>query len=130
MKYFILMFSLISLLNADFDWPGDYDEALKIAKKEKKEIYLMIGSANCRFCEKFENVVLMDKDVYKNLTQDFVPLYLSKDIDDIPEGLKTSPIPRHYFLDENGKVIESMIGYRGQECFYNILEDIRELRKK
>jgi len=126
-KYIILIFVLISTLNA-FNWPDDYDEALAQAKKEKKDIYLLIGSANCPFCEKFERIVLEDKTIYKKLTKTFVPLYLSKDIDDIPEQFATSPIPRHYFLDENGKIIESMMGYRGIPCFNNIMDDVNELR--
>ena len=130
MKYIILIIALISTLSAEFDWPSDYDEALESAKKEKKDIYLLIGSANCPFCEKFENTVLMDKDMYKKLTKNFVPLYLSRDIDDIPEKFKTTPIPRHYFLDENGKIIEDMMGYRGIPCFNNIIDDVNELRKR
>lgn len=130
MKYFILIMLLFSSSWAYFDWPSDYDEALAKAKKEKKDIYLLIGSANCPFCEKFENNVLSDKEVYKKLTKNFVPLYLSRDIDDIPEKFKTSPIPRHYFLDENGEIIEELMGYRGIPCFFNIIDDINELRKR
>ncbi len=130
MKYIILIMALISALNAEFDWPSDYDEALENAKKEKKGVYLLIGSANCPFCEKFENQVLTDNDVYKKLTKNFIPLYLSRDIDDIPEKFKTSPIPRHYFLDENGDIVESLMGYRGIPCFNNIIDDVNDLRKK
>ena len=89
MKYLILIIALISTLSANFDWPGDYDEALKTAKVENKAVYLMIGSATCPFCEKFEKNVLEDKEVYKKLTKNFVPLYLSKDIDDIPSQFST-----------------------------------------
>jgi thioredoxin-related protein len=130
MKYFILIMLLFSSSWAYFDWPSDYNEALVKAKKEKKDIYLLIGSANCPFCEKFENNVLSDKEVYKKLTKNFVPLYLSRDIDDIPEKFKTSPIPRHYFLDEKGEIIEELMGYRGIPCFFNIIDDINELRKR
>lgn len=130
MKYFILIMFLFSSSWAYFEWPSDYDEALLKAKKEKKDIYLLIGSANCPFCEKFENNVLSDKEVYKKLTKNFVPLYLSRDIDDIPEKFKTSPIPRHYFLDEKGEIIEELMGYRGIPCFFNIIDDINELRKR
>mgnify|MGYP002712068470 CR=1 FL=1 len=130
MKYLIITMILITSLFGNFDWPSDYDEALESAKKEKKDIYLMIGSANCPWCEKFENTVLEDKAVYKKLTKNYVPLYLSRDIDDIPEQFKTSPIPRHYFIDENGEIIEGLMGYRGIPCFNNIIDDVNELRKR
>ena len=131
MKYLvsIILFSTL-LFSADLDWPSDYDEALLQAKKEKKDIYILIGSATCPWCEKFENEVLMNDEVIKRLKKDYVLVYLSKEIDDIPEHLEVRPIPRHYFLTENGEIIYTTIGYRNIENFYDVLDDVKESKEE
>lgn len=128
MKYLILIIALISTLSADFDWPDDYNEALSEAKKEKKEIYLMIGSATCPWCEKFEKKVLSDKEVINKLKKSYILLYLSVDIDEIPSHLKKGPLPRHYFLTNKGEVIYTTMGYRSKEGFYEVLDDVSEFK--
>ena len=128
MKYIIIVLALISTLSAEFDWPSDYDVALESAKAEKKDIYLLIGSEYCPWCEKFEKRVLEKKEVVDKLEKDFVLLYLSRDIDDIPEHLEKTPLPRHYFLTENGEIIYTTIGYRGVEAFYEIIDEVKECK--
>jgi len=126
MKYIILIFALLSSLSADFDWPSDYDEALVKAKKEKKDVYLFIGSAYCRYCEKMKKTTFADKDVLKRLDKDFVSIYMSRDIDDIPSQFKTKPVPRHYFLTDKGEVIYTTIGSRSKEAFFELLDEVEE----
>lgn len=129
MKYLILLIALISTLSAEFDWPGDYDEALAQAKVEKKDVYLFIGAANCKYCEKFENRVLVKDEVIKKLKKDFVYLYLSRDIDDIPSKFETRAVPRHYFLTANGEIIHTTIGSRNIEEFYELLDDVKVIKE-
>ena len=128
MKYIIIVLALISTLSAEFDWPSDYDVALESAKAEKKDIYLLIVSEYCPWCEKFEKRVLEKKEVVDKLEKDFVLLYLSRDIDDIPEHLEKTPLPRHYFLTQNGEIIYTTIGYRGVEAFYEIIDEVKECK--
>jgi len=126
MKHLILLIALLSTLSAEFDWPSDYDEAIEMAKKEKKDIYLFIGSAYCKYCEKMKKTTLSDKDVLKKLNKSFVSIYMSRDIDDIPSQFKTKPVPRHYFLTSKGKVIYTTIGSRSKEAFFDLLEEVEE----
>lgn len=128
MRYLILIIALLSTLSA-FDWPSDFDEAKEQAKKEQKNIYMLIGSEYCPWCEKFEKKVLSQKEVITRLEKDYVLIYLSRDIDDIPTHLEKTPLPRHYFLTETGEVIYTTVGYRSVEAFYEILNDVKEAEK-
>ncbi len=125
MKHIILILVFISTLSA-FNWPDDYDEALSQAKAQHKDIYLLIGSEYCPWCEKFEKKILSDKEVVNKLKKDYILLYLSTNIDEIPSHLKKSPLPRHYFLTQDGKVIYTTMGYRSKEGFYEVLSDVKE----
>ncbi len=128
MRYFILVAVFISTLSA-LNWSSDYEAALKEAKKEKKDIYLFLGSEYCKYCDKFKEEVLIKDEVIKRLKKSYVLLYLSRDIDDIPAGLETKPVPRHYFLDEKGKVIYTTIGGRSVEGFYELLDEVKDTKE-
>ncbi len=129
MRYFILIMAFISLLSAGADWPSDYEKALAQAKKEKKDIYLFIGSEYCKYCDKLEAEVFSKEDVMKRLKKDYVLIYLSRDIDDIPQKFETKPVPRHYFLTSNGEIIYTTIGYRNVKGFYELLDEVKEAKK-
>lgn len=129
MRYLILVIALLSTLSA-IDWPDNYEEALVEAKKEKKDIYLFIGSEDCKFCEKLKKEVLSKKEVVDTLKKDYVLIYLSTVIDDIPSQFEVSPIPRHYFLTDTGSVIYTTIGGRSKEGFYELLDDVKEIKEE
>ena len=125
MKYIILIIALISSLSA-FDWPSDYEEALDRAKQEKKDIYLFLGSEYCKYCEKFEKEVLVKEEVVQRLEKDYILIYMSRDIDDIPSHLEVRPVPRHYFLTDKGEIIYTTIGSRSVDGFYDMLDEVKE----
>lgn len=128
MKYLILVIALIFNLSA-FDWPSDYEEALVRAKKENKMVYLFIGSEYCKYCEKLEKEVFSKDEVMRRLKKSYVLLYLSRDIDDIPEQFQVRPVPRHYFLTDKGEVIYTTLGYRSVEGFNELLDEVEEAKK-
>ena len=130
MRYFILMAVLISSLSAAaLNWSSDYEKALADAKREKKEIYLFLGSEYCKYCEKFKDEVLVKDEVLKRLSSSYILLYLSRDIDDIPAGLEAKPVPRHYFLDSSGKVIYTTIGGRSVEGYNELLDEVKDIKE-
>lgn len=127
MRYILLIIALISTLSA-FDWPSDYDEALEQAKKEKKDVYLFVGSEYCKYCERFKKEVLVKQEVIKRLQKDYVLIYMSRDIDDIPKHLEVRPVPRHYFLTSKGEIIYTTIGSRSTEGFYEMLDEVKDAK--
>jgi thioredoxin-related protein len=125
MRYIFLVFALLSALNA-FEWPNNYDEALAKAKKEKKDVYLFLGSEYCRYCDKFKKEVLEKDEILKKLHKSYVLLYLSRDIDDIPPRFEVKPVPRHYFLTNDGKIIYTTIGGRSVKSFDELLDEVAD----
>ena len=127
MRYIFLFLFLVSSLFS-FQWPDEYDAALSQAKKEHKDVYVFVGSAYCSFCTKLKETTFADKEVLKALKKDYVNIYLSKDIDDIPSNLTIPFVPAHYFLTSDGKMIYSTAGYKSKEAFLELLDDVKELK--
>jgi len=122
----IILFVIASLQAMELGWSDNYDEALAQAKKEHKLVYTLITSSTCGWCRKFEKTTLQDTMVKKRLTKEFITVQLTRDFDTIPKEFKTSPVPRHYFTDSNGKILYSSLGYRKVECFDSFMDNAQE----
>jgi thioredoxin-related protein len=125
MKTFILSLIFISsLFSFELDWINDYDKAIELAKKEHKDIYLFIGADKCPFCKKFKEQTLSQKSVIDALKKDFITIYLSRDQHHIPDRFEKYGAPRHYFLDENGKIIFDSFGFLEPAGFFTLLDEV------
>lgn len=129
MKYLLLSFIFLAALNAsELNWIHNYDEALTLAKKEQKYVYIFIGADNCRFCERFKDLTLSKKEVMDTLKKDYIPLYLNRDQHEIPKRFIIQGVPRHYFLTPSGEIIHEDAGSREPAGFYDILDEV-DLKK-
>ncbi len=125
MKYLVTFFLLVSsLLSADLEWPSDYKQALEKAKKEHKQVYMLITSQNCRWCRKFENKTLEDEQIMQKLQAKYVLLHIDRDKDFLPEKYKSKRVPRHYFITPKGEVIYTFLGYWDIEDFSSFIDDV------
>jgi len=130
MKYLISIILLSTFLfSSDLDWSSDYEKALIQAKKENKFIYVLITSDSCRWCRKFEQTTLLDMDIEDRLEEEYITLHLSRDQHKIPSKFKTSPVPRHYFLDQKGDILYDTLGYRDVELFNSFMDNAKERYK-
>jgi thioredoxin-related protein len=123
----VLLFSL-TLAASELNWLHDYNTALRSAKAEKRDIYLFIGADHCRFCKKFKETTLTDKEVKQMLSEHFVTLYLSRDRHAVPDGFERFGVPRHYFLDANGKILDEDAGLLDPEAFLGLLNEVQLYR--
>jgi len=131
MRFFISIIFLSTLLfSANLDWPNDYDKALLQAKKENKFIYVLITSDDCRWCRKFEETTLQDKDIKKRLEEEYITVHLSRDSHKVPDFFKTSPVPRHYFLDQEGVILYNTLGHRDVELMNSFMDNSEERYNK
>ena len=133
MKKIIILLAIVSsLFGAGLDWPNEYKEALAQAKKENKQIYMLITANDCRWCRKFEQTTLQDAKVLKALKEKYVLLHIDRemDMDDMPSTFKSKRVPRHYFLRNNGKVIYTFVGYWDSLDFISFLEDVAKTLKE
>jgi len=127
MKYLvsIILFSTL-LFSSDLGWSSDYDKALIQAKKENKFVYVLITSDSCIWCRKFEQTTLLDMDIEDRLEEEYITIHLSRDQHKIPGKFKTSPVPRHYFLDQKGNILYDTLGYRDVELFNSFMDNAKE----
>lgn len=122
------LFFISNLYAIELNWLHDYDKALAQAKKEKKDVYLLIGADHCRFCTLFKEKTLSNESVIKDMKKDFVLLYLSRDQHKIPVQFEKYGVPRHYFLTSDGKIIHSDQGTREVSGWYDLLDEV-DLKK-
>jgi len=127
----LTIFTLFTLtLHASEDqWLHDYDEAVELAKKENKDIYLFIGADVCHFCKKYKETTLSNKAAIERLTKDYILVYLSRDQHLIPDHFEQYGVPRHYFIDANEKVFYDTRGLLELAGFYTMLDEA-ELSKE
>jgi len=125
MKYIWLTLILISsLIGSELGWSDDYESSLKLAKKEKKDVYVLVTSSTCRWCRKFENTTLQDKEVLKMLNEKYILVHADRDMDDLPEWFKIKRVPRHYFVTADSKEILSFLGWWDSLDFKSYLDDV------
>jgi len=127
----LLLISLvISTLSAtELNWEHNYNNALDIAKKEKKLVYLFIGADRCRHCDRFKKETLSNKKLIEDMKKQYVLLYMSRDQHKIPEGFEKYGVPMHYFLTPEGKIISQAQGGRELAGWYDILDEV-DLKKE
>jgi thioredoxin-related protein len=131
MKFIILtMLFISSLWSAELGWSDDYEKSLEVAKKENKQLYVLITSSTCRWCRKFENTTLQDTEVLKMLKEKYVLVHADRDMDDLPSWMKTKRVPRHYFVTANGEEILSFLGYWDSLDFKSYLGDVDKKYKE
>lgn len=125
MKFIITLLLLLPSLYASlFDFTDDYNEALKQAQKEKKNIYMLVTSDYCRWCRKFEDTTLEDEQLIELMQKKYVLLHITRSRDYIPEKYVAKKVPKHFFLDPKGEVIHSVLGYWNAEDFRSFLGDV------
>ena len=120
----------LTLFATNIEILNDYDVGLQKAKVEKKLLYVLISSENCRWCKKFEKTTLSDTLIKDRLKKEFIVVKLIRENDEIDDKFKTTPIPRHYFLDLDGNIIYSALGYRDKVLFDSFMDNAQERKEK
>lgn len=130
-KVFFSIFLLFSTLNAaELNWEHNYTNALATAKKENKMVYLFIGADVCKHCERFKEQTLSNKALIKDMKEDYILLYMSRDQHDIPDRFEKYGVPFHYFLTSEGKIIAEVQGSRELEGWYDVLDEVDLIKEK
>ncbi|MEN8147519.1 MAG: thioredoxin family protein [Campylobacterota bacterium] len=108
---------------ATIGYETNYDAALKRAKKEKKNIMLVIVSNYCPWCLKFEDRVLLKKDVNTLIHKKYIPLIINKDKDPFPKRFNKAFSPVVHFIDyKSEQSYASVAGYHNRDEFFYLLK--------
>lgn len=101
----------------------DYDIALSKAKKEKKDLMIIMIANFCPWCVKFEKLILEKSKYDKKIKSNYIPLVINREEGGFPKFLDTPIVPTVYFLDYNNKEIKhKVVGYNNRLDFLNIID--------
>lgn len=128
LRLYILLLVTSILQAGELNWSHDYQAALVQAKQTNRDIYLFIGADKCKFCDRFKDIALADKDIMKKISKEYILVYLSRDRHFVPKGFKTKGVPRHYFINPQGEIFHETWGDREVAGFYDVLDEA-ELNK-
>ena len=126
MRYLILIFALgISLIASDLQFEHDFNTALQKAKNEKKEVMMMYSAPWCPECNYMKEVVFKNKEVSEYIQKHFIVLSLDIQKDTLPDGFNFPGIPAFFFLDENAKEKNKIIGGDKADKFLKSLKALK-----
>jgi thioredoxin-related protein len=129
MKKIGLLLLLISSMYAkSLPFLDNYDEAMKVAKKEKKDVMLVVVSTTCPWCRRYKQKTLTNSSVQKAILDNYIVLMLNKDIDEMRDDLRARLVPTTFFLDSSGEEFYSAIGYRTVKQLKIDLVDAQDIK--
>ena len=134
MKFLVLVLSLYTFIYAahidkfakEMHYSRDYASALAQAKKEHKNVLVLVVGDYCPWCKKFERKTMKRKCVDVKVKSDFVPVILDKykDKGAYPEAFYSPVIPTVYFVDaRDEKVLHQSVAYMKKDEFLDNLDD-------
>ena len=104
-----------------------YEEALAIARKERKIILIEGYLPYCRGCIWMDRNVMVEPEVKAALNRDFVLVKKNLLTEKLPLGMKRLGTPSFYFIAPDGKRIVDMVEGKGnKEEFLSLLTSIKE----
>ncbi len=140
---FLVLFSVNNY--AQNDWKLDYDQALELAKAEKKPVLILFtGSDWCPPCKMLHSAIFHSKE-FEEWAKDHLVMVLA----DFPKRRKNQlPLeqriknknladkfglegfPTVFILDYNGNILDKKVGYRGEspkEYIQNIIQKTKNI---
>lgn len=117
----------VTLTKADFaaalGYETDYESALRKGRKEHKDIMLVLVVNFCPWCRKFEQRVLMKKEVNRLVHQNYIPLIINKEAGGFPKELDKAFTPIVHFISyKTAKSYQNIIGYNNRDSFVYALK--------
>ncbi len=130
-KLLLVFFLLFNISYADFTkefgYETNYKEAIKKAKKQKKDIVLVLISDYCPWCDKLKEEVLGTEYTEEIVDKHYISLMLNSSQDKYPEKFDTRYVPTIHFVSyKDESIIESVVGFNANYRFYEIIEEKEE----
>ena len=108
---------------SEMKYETNFDEAMKRAKKEQKNVMLVLVSNYCPWCRKFEQRVLLKEEVNAIIQKNYIPLIINREKDPFPKEFDTGFTPIVHFIDhKTQKSYKNVIGYNNKDEFTYILK--------
>ncbi len=126
MNKIVLGLLLLSSTLFSVEWVKDIETAFTLAKKEHKNIMVLVEGENCRWCKKMKYRTLSDETVEKRLEK-FVTVKVMRED---PSAMSVLPqikgVPTIFFMNENKAVLEEVVGYFNVEDFISYINSVEK----
>ena len=111
----------------NLSWETDMDHAFERAKKEHKNVMIMVEDRRCKWCKNIKIGALSDPNVQDKL-QSYILLKVQRSDKKTADRIEdfTGAIPSFYFMQPDQEVFESVVGYFATEDFLSFLNEIEE----
>ena len=129
MSKVILGFLLLSSTLFSLEWAKDLNSAFALAKKEQKNVMVLVEGENCSWCKKFKYRTLQDEAVEKRLEKFVVVKVMRENPSAMSQLRNTKGVPTTFFMKANKDVIEEVIGYFSVEDFISYINDVEKKTK-
>ena len=111
-------------------WHINIKSALALAKKNKKNLLIMVSEDYCRWCLKMEKETLTTLSIQKKL-ENYILVSIKRSD---KKSLKYIPdfdgnIPSFFFIEHDSDFIESIIGYYEPSIFLEYIQEIENDRE-
>ncbi|RXJ67347.1 hypothetical protein CRV08_10490 [Halarcobacter ebronensis] len=103
----------------------EYEKALNKAKKENKNVMMVVSQQSCPWCRKMEKQTLQKEPIDKLIKKSFIPLLVDKDSNSFPKKFEAKLFPTTIFIDTRKETeITKVLGYKDKNEFKAILEEL------
>jgi thioredoxin-related protein len=97
-------------------------EALELAKKNDKKIFLFFGTKSCSWCEKLKNTTFEDEKVSEKMSELIYFYCDASENKQLSRKYKVVGVPAYFILDKNEEIIKSGKGFKNSNEFIKWLE--------
>ena len=120
-----------SIQIAGLTWHSDIDATFMSAQKENKDVIVMVGEPDCRYCTKMKKRTLSNPKVAA-LLKKYALVYIrrsdEKSIKFLPnfDGNAHGNIPSFFFMKADRTLEETIVGYYKVDTFMDMLQLLEE----
>jgi thiol:disulfide interchange protein len=122
----ILAFLLLSSTLFSLEWMKDVNSAFALAKKEKKNVMVLVEGENCRWCKKMKYRTLQDEAVEKRLEKFVLLKVMREDASAMSLLPSVKGVPTILFMRADKAVSEEVLGFFDAEDFISYINDVEK----
>ncbi len=126
MNKIVLGVLLFSSLLFSVEWSKDLETAFATAKKEHKNIMVLVEGENCRWCKKLKHRTLADEAVEKRLEKFVTVKVMREDAFAMSALPEVKGVPTIFFMNEDKVISDEILGYVDVEDMIYYINDIEK----
>lgn len=126
MNKIVLGLLLLSSTLFSVEWSKDLETAFTLAKKEHKNIMVLVEGENCRWCKKLKHRTLSDEAVEKRLEKFVTVKVMREDSSAMSVLPAVKGVPTIFFMNEDKAISDEILGYVDVEDFIYYINDIEK----